>query len=96
MPASVYILFSPKRNRFYVGATTRAVQERLDKHRTSFYGHHYTSRSDDWEVESEMACADYAQAGKAEKYIKGRKSRPYLLRLISDLAARNDIMNRIR
>ena len=87
----VYILYSKKIDRYYVGSTTKSIEERLQKHNTCGYGSKsYTSHTDDWVVFLEIGCDTYAQAMKIEKHIKRMKSRKYImnLKLYSDIIKR--------
>ena len=44
MPALCYILYSKSFNKFYVGATHEAIEQRLEKHNNQSYGsHRYTA-----------------------------------------------------
>ena len=45
---TVYILYSAKLHKYYIGYTSGNVQERLKKHLSNHQG--FTSRSKDWEI----------------------------------------------
>ena len=92
MSASVYILFSRKMDRYYIGLTTVPVKTRLEKHRTAHYGKSYTSQATDWEIVMTIACNSFSQARKMELYIKGRKSRGYISRLVEEPATREALI----
>ncbi len=81
--ASVYILFSVSRNRYYVGLTTESASSRLQKHNEKFYGKHFTSMSKDWELKLEILCKDHSQGRRVELYIKRMKSRLFIMKLIA-------------
>ena len=48
MTAKFYILFSTSANKYYVGHTTEAIEERLRKHNTNHKG--FTGKLNDWIV----------------------------------------------
>ncbi len=75
--ASVYILFSPKFNKFYVGSCLDLEQRLLD-HKNKTYSNSYTKITDDWELFFELNELDYASARKIETYIKSMKSKKYI------------------
>jgi putative endonuclease len=81
---SCYILFSETLDKYYVGFTTEGAIKRLEKHNTSFYGHHYTSKAKDWKIVLEIKCSTASTARKMELYIKQMKSRKFILKLLTD------------
>ena len=82
MSAIVYILFSDKLTRFYTGATTLGVEERLENHVKKKYGKsNYTQKADDWTLFHYIACEDFTQARKIELHIKRMKSATYIRNL---------------
>ncbi len=76
----VYILYSLKLNRFYVGFTTISVEERLNKHLSNHNG--YTSRTKDWEIVYTEEFIVKEEAIKREKEIKNWKSKAKIVELI--------------
>jgi putative endonuclease len=78
----IYILYSPSREKFYVGQTND-VGRRLEEHNNPIRNT-FTSKYLPWE----MACyfevsQERASAMKVEKYIKKQKSRNFIKQLIS-------------
>jgi putative endonuclease len=71
--ASVYILYSKKLSRFYIGSC-KDLQERLQQHKEKSFPCAFTSKADDWELFFEFSDLNFKQARAAEKYIKSRKS----------------------
>ena len=69
----VYILFSEKLNKFYVGTTT-SVEERLVKHNEGFYENAFTKNGVPWIVYLSIECDNSELAYKLEKFIKKMKS----------------------
>jgi putative endonuclease len=77
-----YILYSPKLNRFYTGATHEGIEQRLLSHNSQKYGaNRFTATSIDWEVFLIMECLDYTQAIRIERHIKKMKSSAYIRNL---------------
>ena len=77
--AKCYILYSPKFDRYYIGATTLEIDVRFDHHIKKYYGNKkYTFNADDWEIYFFIECVSMTQAFKIEKHIKKMKSRKYI------------------
>ena len=74
----VYILYSPSCDQFYTGATTIAVEDRLERHLVKYYENKFTAKIQDWEVFFEIECESMKQAFKIEKHIKRMKSKKYI------------------
>ncbi|PTX41925.1 putative endonuclease [Christiangramia gaetbulicola] len=79
MPFHLYILFSKKLDRFYVGATGN-LQKRLEKHLNSSAG--FTSKARDWTLIYSEEYERKEDAFKREKQIKLWKSRKMIEALI--------------
>ena len=77
----VYILYSERLNRYYIGETSD-VEDRLKRHRSGYYRGSYTSKAQDWELRLTITCRDRSQALSIERAIKRRKSRKYIEDLI--------------
>lgn len=77
----VYILFSQKAEIFYIGFTTKKVEERLEEHLTNYYGVKFTSRCDDWKIYWKLECGSIKQGLLIEKHIKKMKSKIYIQNL---------------
>ena len=76
----VYIIFSPSRNKFYVGSSSDP-EGRLQKHNTNHVG--FTGKTGDWEMKFREDFVDKDHALKREKQIKGWKSRLMIEKLIA-------------
>jgi putative endonuclease len=77
---SVYILYSPSIDQFYVGQTEYFAKRftlYLDK---AFVGN-FTKRASGWELFYEIFCNTRTQALEIESHIKRMKSRQYLKNL---------------
>ena len=79
--ASVYVLFSEKLNKFYVGACVD-LERRLYEHNI---GHSkFTSLGIPWRLVYKEEYPDLALAKRRELEIKRKKSRQYLLKLLGE------------
>ena len=74
-----YILYSPSRDRYYVGSTSN-IEKRLAKHNTNHKG--FTGKAGDWGVVYVEAFDSREQALAREKKIKSWKSRKMIEKLI--------------
>ena len=82
MSAHCYILFSPSKNRFYIGATQDPLEDRIFKHNNHDYGkHRYTAMTNDWALFLKIEVVDYPHAIRLEKHIKSMKSSKYISNL---------------
>ncbi len=77
----VYILFSPTRNKFYIGFTNDSLESRLKKHNSNHKG--FTGGLADWLIVYSEQFIDKATAMKREKQIKDWKSRKKIEALIA-------------
>ena len=75
--AAVYILFSEKLNKYYVGSCMN-ISERLLEHTSKKYSDSYTIKANDWELFYSLLDLNYNQARLIEKHIKRMKSRKYI------------------
>ncbi|WP_235893486.1 GIY-YIG nuclease family protein [Litoribacter populi] len=81
MKAVLYILFSKKLDRFYIGHTTEPIEERLRKHLSDHTG--FTSKAKDWEIAHLEPFPDKTQAYRRELEIKRWKSKHRIKKLIN-------------
>jgi len=73
-----YIIFSPSKNRYYVGAC-QDFASRLDKHNSGEYGKStYTTFTVDWERFLLIDADDFSHARRLELKIKKMKSKVYI------------------
>ena len=75
----VYILFSEKLSRFYIGFTSD-LEVRLQFHEIAEQ-HKFTYNADDWVLYHTITCESKRQALKIEKHIKDMKSKIYIQNL---------------
>ena len=96
MEAYVYILYSSKLNRYYIGSTELAPEQRLELHLSKNYGYSkYTAKADDWIVYESSICNNISTARKVERYIKRMKSRKFIESLKDNQGKWNWIIERI-
>ncbi|MDQ8053844.1 MAG: GIY-YIG nuclease family protein [Pedobacter sp.] len=77
----VYILYSSKLDRYYVGHTDN-LDKRLEQHNTGFSK--YTSKANDWILKYSEEFPTRELAHKRELVIKAKKSRRYIDWLIGN------------
>ncbi|HNW98088.1 MAG TPA: GIY-YIG nuclease family protein [Bacteroidales bacterium] len=77
----VYILYSTKADRYYVGETCN-LEERLKMHNSGFFKGSFTKQANDWNIVFSLECNDINIARRIELYIKKMKSRKYIENLI--------------
>ena len=75
--AAVYILYSSKLDRFYVGSCLN-LEVRLNEHKSKIYEDAFTATADDWRLFFSINDLNYKQARAIESHIKGMKSRKYI------------------
>ena len=75
-----YILFSEKRNKYYIGHTGDKLVERLRKHNSQHQG--YTGKTGDWQVVYTEKFATKTEAYAREGEIKSWKNRKRIEELI--------------
>ena len=78
--ASVYILYSTKIDRYYVGSCLD-LSERLNQHNSKFFSSAFTQKTDDWILFLSIDELLYLQARHIEVHIKKMKSRKYIQHL---------------
>ncbi|MXN92545.1 GIY-YIG nuclease family protein [Flavobacterium sp. Sd200] len=76
----VYILFSKKLNRYYIGYTSD-MDVRISFHQNA-QPNKFTAKANDWELILQLECQSKAQALAVEKHIKTMKSKVYIQNLI--------------
>lgn len=83
MKFHVYILYSKKLDRYYVGYTGDELLERLRKHNSNHKG--YTGKVSDWELKYSEKYGEKSEAILREKEIKKWKSRKKIEDLIQSI-----------
>ena len=82
MDFTVYIIYSEKLDKYYVGYT-EDVNVRLTQHNDGLST--FTSKSKDWRLVYQERFATRQEAQARERAIKGKKSRKYIEWLISQV-----------
>jgi putative endonuclease len=75
-----YILFSQSANKYYIGATSDDLQERLRRHLSNHKG--FTGKHSDWTMVYHETFESFSEALAREKEIKKWKSRKKIELLI--------------
>ncbi len=76
----VYILYTPSKNKYYIGFTGDKLSERIRKHNSNHKG--FTGNTGDWELVYQEVFQTKSEAMKREKEIKSWKSRKMIEKLI--------------
>jgi len=79
--AIVYILFSNRHNRFYIGSC-KDLSDRLTQHANKMFVKSFTKKADDWELYLSIKDLGYEQARLIEFHIKRMKSAKYIMDFI--------------
>ena len=79
---TTYIIYSIKKNAYYVGYTSDSLQERLRRHNSNHNG--FTGKYDDWELKYSKTFEEKREALSFEQQIKKWKSK----KMIEDLIAK--------
>ena len=88
----VYIPYSKKFNKFYIDQTPN-VERRILQHNVS-EDNTSTSKYRPWILKLALKVSDRSTAMKIEKYIKGRKSKIYINKLIAEEKLQNKLIKK--
>jgi putative endonuclease len=91
----VYILYSAKLDRYYVGESEDPGR-RLREHVIHRYVGAATAKAVDWELRIAMPCSDRSHARRLEQWIKSQKSRLVVERILSEESYRTYQVERFR
>ena len=75
--ASVYILYSPSVNQYYIGSC-KVLSERIEQHLSKKIPGAFTAKVKDWILYFSISELKYGQARLIENHIKKMKSRVYI------------------
>jgi putative endonuclease len=89
----LYIIYSSKVNKFYVGETDD-VELRLLKHNNHSYQGSFTKIADDWEAVMLFECFTRNQSLLLEKFIKSMKSKIFIQKIIENPKILEDIISK--
>lgn len=84
MTYKTYILFSPTKNRFYIGSTSDELSQRIRRHNTNHKG--FTGNTADWILIYHEPFSSKKEAMDREREIKAWKSKVKILALINKLS----------
>ena len=90
----VYIIYSQKLSRHYVG-TTDNVEQRLIEHNSVLYQNSFTSRGIPWELKWKTKLLISEVAYKLERLIKAMKSKKFIEKLIIQPQIIDDIISKL-
>ena len=77
----VYILYSQKLDRFYVGQTALPPEQRLAEHNSALYQGSFSTRGIPWTLFLTIAYDSRGHAREVERHIKRMKSKAYIRNL---------------
>src|SRR5687767_10870477 len=93
MSYCVYILYSSKLNRYYIGMTEN-LELRLQFHNAPIESRKFTSKGIPWTLQASIPCDSKSQALRLEQFVKRMKSRVFIEKLISDTRLQHDLKNK--
>ena len=79
----MYLLYSERIDRFYIGSTELAPAERLLQHNSLEECTVFTAKGQPWRLVLTLACETRLQAVRVERHIKRMKSRRYVQNLLN-------------
>lgn len=89
----LYIIYSQKLDKFYVGESQN-VEQRLFLHNTHSFKKAYTKAANDWKIKLSFECNCRKDAIIIEKFIKKMKSRNFIVKVINQPQILNDILSK--
>ncbi|PPK85472.1 putative endonuclease [Neolewinella xylanilytica] len=90
----VYILYSERIHRCYIGSTALAPKERLQQHNSVDKSTPFTAKGQPWMLVSSMVCTTRLQALRVERHIKRMKSKVYIQNLVTYFEMREKLIAR--
>ena len=79
----VYFLYTPTRDRYYVGETCD-LEGRIAQHNNGYYAAASTRGIKDWELFLFIECRSRRQALRLERFIKKMRNRKFYFKLKED------------
>jgi putative endonuclease len=89
----LYILYSEKLDRFYVGETAN-IKARLQKHHSNYYKKSFTAKAQDWQVVLQQEVSNEKEAVFLEKFIKRMKSKKFIKKVIENPTILKDLLGK--
>ena len=87
----LYILYSKKLNRYYIGETAD-VSFRLKLHLDKAFSTSFTSKSDDWELVFSFQTQTKEDSLYLEKFIKRMKSKKFIEKIMGNPEILNEVL----
>ncbi|PHQ28157.1 GIY-YIG nuclease family protein [Leeuwenhoekiella nanhaiensis] len=89
----LYIIYSEKIDKFYVGETSD-VEQRISIHNSHKIKSAYTKAASDWVLKLSFSCADRNEALYLERFIKRMKSKKFIEKLVNNPQLLNEILSK--
>ncbi|MBS3738884.1 GIY-YIG nuclease family protein [Mesohalobacter halotolerans] len=89
----VYIIYSKKIDRYYVGETHN-VEKRLILHNNGNYEGPFTKIANDWRVVLKFKCVNRSKSIFLKKFIKRMKSRKFIEKVIQNPEILSDLLTK--
>jgi putative endonuclease len=90
----IYILYSKKLDRYYVG-TTDDVVKRLSEHNSGLYDRSFTAKGIPWDLRLSFECETSEKAYFLERFLKGMNSRIFLEKVVADSNILLDVLSKL-
>lgn len=87
----LYIIFSPSKNKYYVGET-KNLEKRLLKHNNHTYKNAFTNIASDWEFVIKKTLNNKEEALYLERFIKRMKSKKFILKIIENISILDNLL----
>ena len=89
----IYILYSKKSDKYYVGESSNP-QNRLTQHLEHHFKNNFTKIAADWTLVLEKEVSSKEDALFLERFIKRMKNRKFILKVIETPSILDDILNK--
>ncbi|WP_042491712.1 GIY-YIG nuclease family protein [Aequorivita sublithincola] len=90
----LYIIYSEKLNRYYIGETPD-LRIRLDQHNQHYFKKSFTKAANDWKFSLTYQCDNKTQALFLEKFIKRMKSKVFIEKIIGNPHILSEILKKM-
>ncbi|MBK6391700.1 MAG: GIY-YIG nuclease family protein [Saprospiraceae bacterium] len=87
----VYILYSQKADKHYIGET-EDLSTRLYQHNTHYFNTSYTTQAVDWVVVWSFNMTTRSKARMVESFLKKQKSKQFIIRFLNSSDLQHDII----
>ena len=89
----LYIIYSKKVNKYYIGETSNP-ENRLKQHNEHYFKANFTKAASDWEIVLSFQCNTREDDVFLERFIKKMKSRRFIEKVIQNPKILNDILKK--